>query len=629
MSVGSDPRRGSEIAGFRLEELLGRGGMGAVYRAEDMRLGRKVALKLLAPELAENTRFRERFLRESQLAASLDHPHIVPIYAAGESAGKLYLAMRYVEGYDLRQLLAREGALERTRALGLLEQVADALDAAHERGLIHRDVKPGNILIAERAGREHCYLSDFGLTKQTASISGLTGTGELVGTIAYVSPEQIRGEVVDARADVYALGCVLYECLTGEQPFARESDVATLWAHVNEPAPHLATELGGEIDRVLIRALAKAPADRQQTSGELIASARAALGMHGATTSAAPSRSVRRLGRLQVLIAAAAALGLAAAVALIVSLHGPDGITSIGPTSVGVIDPATNELIADIPIGFTSSLIAAGEGSIWILDDTRRTLTEIDPKTMRIVTARGIPTEGIPTGLAVGKGSIWVAAILRSSLVVLELSADDFLDLRRTVVLEDGANSLSVQRETVVLAVGEGAVWALERGRGEVTRIDGPSDTPAPIAEGLLADSIAAGGGSVWLGGRTGVTRIDPKTGTKLNDAPVAAVADSESISVAFGAAAVWFAGSSQQRLYRLTLEGDVLDSTGLGARPSALAVGDNGVVWVASSEGRSVVRLDSRTDSPVQSIDLGASPDGIVAAYGAVWTSPGEPAGS
>ena len=182
MPVGSDPLPGSEIAGFRLEELLGRGGMGAVYRAEDVRLGRKVALKLLVPELAENERFRERFLRESQIAASLDHPHIVPIYAAGESEGQLYLAMRYVEGSDLRQLIAREAPLEPGRALRLIEQVGDALDAAHERGLIHRDVKPGNVLIAGRSGREHCYLTDFGLTKQTSSISGLTGTGELVGT---------------------------------------------------------------------------------------------------------------------------------------------------------------------------------------------------------------------------------------------------------------------------------------------------------------------------------------------------------------------------------------------------------------------------------------------------------------
>jgi serine/threonine protein kinase len=366
--VGSDPRPGSELAGFRLEELLGRGGMGAVYRAEDVRLGRKVALKLLAPGLAENDRFRERFLRESQLAASLDHPHIVPIYAAGEVEGQLYLAMRYVEGYDLKQLLARDERLEPDRALVLLGQVADALDAAHERGLIHRDVKPGNVLIAGRSGREHCYLADFGLTKQTASISGLTGTGELVGTVNYVSPEQIRGEAVDARADVYALGCVLYECLAGQPPHARESDVATLWAHVNEPPPTLASarpELGGEIDRVLSRALAKAPADRQESCGELVSSASAALGVKGATAPVA--LLPRRLGRRPVLLAAGAVavVLVEAAVALGLLLREPDGLSAIGPTSVGVIDPATNELVADIPLGFKSPLIAAGFRSGW------------------------------------------------------------------------------------------------------------------------------------------------------------------------------------------------------------------------------------------------------------------------
>src|SRR5215211_6625156 len=233
MGVGVDQRVGTSVAGYTIERLLGRGGMGAVYLAEDTALARKVALKLLSPELAENERFCERFLRESRLAASLDHPHVVPIYQAGEADGVLYIAMRYVEGTDLKALLAREGALEPARALALCEQVAGALDAAHQRGLVHRDVKPANVLIDE-AG--HAYLADFGLTKQTSSISGLTGTGELVGTVDYVAPEQVRGGEVGAAADQYALACLLYECLTGEPPFRRESDVAALWAHVEEAA---------------------------------------------------------------------------------------------------------------------------------------------------------------------------------------------------------------------------------------------------------------------------------------------------------------------------------------------------------------------------------------------------------
>src|SRR5215216_3008326 len=324
--IGSDPRPGSDVAGYRLEELLGRGGMGAVYRAEDLRLGRKVALKLLISDLAENERFRERFLRESKIAASLDHAHIVPIYAAGEADGQLFLAMRFVEGYDLRTLIAREAPLQPRRALRLLEQVADALDAAHERGLIHRDVKPANVLIAERSGREHCYLADFGLTKQTASISGMTGTGELVGTVAYVSPEQIRGETIDGRADVYALGCMLYECLVGEAPFARDSDVATLWAHVNEPPPSVSAsrpELGREIDAVVARALAKAPGDRYATCYDLVAAARAALRLSDDDATVAPARPGPRIRlerrhaiALLTAVAVVAAIAAAAAVAL-------------------------------------------------------------------------------------------------------------------------------------------------------------------------------------------------------------------------------------------------------------------------------------------------------------------------
>ena len=208
--------------------------MSVVYLAEDPRLGRKVALKLLTSELAENARFRERFLRESRLAASLDHPNVIPVYEAGEVDGLLYIAMRYVEGTDLRQLIAGEGSLEPTRAVAILEQVADALDAAHERGLVHRDVKPANVLLD---GRERAYLSDFGLTKQATSESGITETGQFVGTVDYVAPEQIQREPVSAQTDVYALGCVLYECLAGEPPYRSDSMPGTLFAHISADPP--------------------------------------------------------------------------------------------------------------------------------------------------------------------------------------------------------------------------------------------------------------------------------------------------------------------------------------------------------------------------------------------------------
>ena len=639
MPVGSDPLPGSEIAGFRLEELLGRGGMGAVYRAEDVRLGRKVALKLLVPELAESERFRERFFRESQIAASLDHPHIVPIYAAGEAEGRLYLAMRYVEGDDLRRLIAREAPLDPDRALRLIEQVGDALDVAHERGLVHRDVKPANVLIAGRSGREHCYLTDFGLTKQTSSISGLTGTGELVGTIEYVSPEQIRGETVDARADVYSLGCVLYECLAAERPFARDSEVATLWAHVNEPPPALAgthAELGSEIDAVMTRALAKAPADRYGSCGELVASARAALGLPDVSSpSTRPRpRRARRLTptrwpvRVRALVGAAAAVVLLAAVAGAVLLRGPDGLTGIRPLSVGVIDPASSEIVADIPVGFESSLLAAGEGFVWVLDQKASTLTRIDPATMEVVgPPRGIPADGIPIALAVGEGSVWVAVNEGRTLAVIEIGPE-LGNVRGRIVLQTTqTGTFSVLREAVALAVGEHAVWALERGQGEVTRIDPQTGRPKRLAEGLGASSsIAAGGGAVWLGGINGVSKLDPATGAELGSTFVDGVLESETTAIAVGTDAVWFTGSSSAKLWQIQSGGEtVLDSFPVGAGPSAVAVSAGGTVWVANSADESVSRVESGDDSS-QRIELGASPGGIVTAFGRVWTSPHNP---
>ena len=226
--------------------------MSVVYLAEDLRLKRQVALKLLVPPLTEDEAFRERFLQESQLAASLDHPNVVPIFSAGEAGDELYIAMRYVEGQDLKVLL-RAGALAPERAIRICSQVADALDFAHERGLVHRDVKPSNVLLD---GNEHVYLADFGLTKRLGE--GRTVEPALFGTIDYIAPEQIRGEEIDGRADVYALGCLLYECLVGSSPFRRGSDAATLFAHLEDAPPPLPG-----MDDVLSRALAKEPDQRQ------------------------------------------------------------------------------------------------------------------------------------------------------------------------------------------------------------------------------------------------------------------------------------------------------------------------------------------------------------------------------
>ncbi|MET8860275.1 serine/threonine-protein kinase [Streptomyces sp. NPDC004579] len=259
---------GRQIAGYRIEREIGRGGMAVVYQAKDLRLDRTVALKLLAPELARNDTFRGRFTHESRVAAAIDHPHIVPVFEAGETDGVLYIAMRYVAGRDLRHLLDREGPLTVTVAGRIGIQVASALDAAHDHGLVHRDVKPGNILVAQGTDSdhpEHVYLTDFGLTKKSLSLTGFTSVGQFVGTLDYVAPEQISGKPVDGRCDVYSLGCVVYETMAGHPPFRRDDDMALLWAHQYDQPPALTSvrpDIPEAVDAVLSKALSKSPDDR-------------------------------------------------------------------------------------------------------------------------------------------------------------------------------------------------------------------------------------------------------------------------------------------------------------------------------------------------------------------------------
>jgi hypothetical protein len=270
-------RLGESFGDYTIESLLGRGGMGSVYVATHHRLGRKVALKVIAPELAADETFHARFLRESQLAAALDHPNAIPIYDADEVDGVLYLAMRYVSGPSLQALVRERGRLSPADTLGIAEQIGGALDAAHAAALVHRDVKPANILVAEPG--DHAYLCDFGLAKRTSS-KGVTRTGSFLGTVDYCSPEQIEGRAIDGRSDIYSLGCVLFHCLTGRPPYERESDFATLEAHLRDPLPSLAAadaKEAAELDPVLATATAKVPADRYESGKELAAAFRTAL----------------------------------------------------------------------------------------------------------------------------------------------------------------------------------------------------------------------------------------------------------------------------------------------------------------------------------------------------------------
>src|SRR5881392_1539714 len=264
------PEIGEELAGYKIEAIAGRGGMGVVFRAEHMHLGRVVALKVLTADLAGNRSFRQRFIREAQTAARLDHPNIVPVFDAGEAEGLLYIAMKYIDGVDLGHVLDAEDRLSPQRTVDLLTDIADALDIAHGAGLVHRDVKPGNVLV----DNVRSWLTDFGLTKRIASRTALTAAGRTVGTAAYLAPEQIRGQDVDARTDAYAFGCVLYECLTGTVPFERDTDMAVLWAHLEaepEPVSKHQPHLPSALDGVFATALAKKKDDRFTSCGEMIA----------------------------------------------------------------------------------------------------------------------------------------------------------------------------------------------------------------------------------------------------------------------------------------------------------------------------------------------------------------------
>ncbi|MEA2311323.1 MAG: hypothetical protein QOE28_1291, partial [Solirubrobacteraceae bacterium] len=347
-ATAGDMTPGTVFAGHVIEAVAGRGGMGVVYRARQVSLGRVVALKVIAPALMEDDGVRRRFVRESRIAASIDHPNVIPIYYTGAEDGVAYIAMRFVAGDDLRTLVRRSGPLDPARAARIVAQVASALDVAHAAGLVHRDVKPANVLLAQG---DHAYLTDFGLTKRVQSQAGdATRSGHWVGTLDFVAPEQIRGERVDARADVYGLGCLLHYALTGAPPFQREGDESKLWAHLCEspPPPSGAVpDLPVTLDAVVARALAKAPADRYPSAGDLGRSAlavtkgttveerertvaigaaapievetrsaiRPALGPQPPNTPPLPARRPRRRARLAIVAAAAlaSAWGLAPA----------------------------------------------------------------------------------------------------------------------------------------------------------------------------------------------------------------------------------------------------------------------------------------------------------------------------
>jgi YVTN family beta-propeller protein len=645
VTTPADPRIGTRLAGYQITSLLGRGGMGVVYLAEQLGPHRQVALKLLLDPVAAGEAFRERFLRESELAAAIDHPNVLPVYDAGETDGVLWIAMRYVPGIDLAALLHRDGPLAPEQALAIGGQVAGALDAAHTQGLVHRDVKPANILLAVEDGAVgHAYLADFGLTKRVGGARGVTVSGQVLGTIDYVAPEQVEGGPVDGRADQYSLGCVLFECLTVTVPFQRDSELAVLWAHVHDPPPRVRDhrpELAAALDDAIGRALAKAPGDRYPSCAALVAAAQAALtavtpaGLGHRICRALGRRPGRRrrpglrgLTRRSTLVLTVIA-GLLSAVLLVAAvLLARDGAPAVPTTPAVVpapnqavrIDPATYELVAAPPVGTDPAAVAGGGGLVWVANRHDGTVTVIDPGTNRV--QQTIPASGSgPTGpggpgLAFASGSLWLANTDQHQVARVEPGAD-------TIRIPVGASPIAL----TAAAPDADAVWAAartQRGGGLVARIDATSNqvhhptVRLPYPPTGLA--ITPDGGRVWVASAADqvIRRIDPGAGRVVKRIALKQVPD----QVAYGDDAVWVTSTKGNAVLRIDPATSKVETIPVGNGPGGIAFGADRV-WVANGLDGTVSAIDPQT-SLVATQRLGFRPAAaaVVAEQRAVWVA-------
>ena len=611
--------------------------MGVVYRATQVSLGRPVALKVISETLSDRDDFRERFVRESRLAASLDHPNVIPVYAAGEEGGVLYIAMRFVDGTDLRGLLVAEGAFDPARAAGVVAQVASALDAAHERGLVHRDVKPANILVAARGGGEHTYLTDFGLTKRTASDSGLTAAGEWVGTLDYVAPEQVRGEQVDGRADVYALGCVLYELLTGQVPFERDDDIAKLWAHISDPAPSpldLAPETPLGLASVVGRCMEKDPDDRFETAGQMgraalaavpgledtgtrarMAAGRRGVGLAGGDGTRAGETAVlasqpggRRLTRGRV--GSTAALLLLACAAAVVALAVSGGSDSPSGNAASSKGPPVGTIEARVSVGDSPAGVGLEGDSAWVANEGDGTVTRIDLKTRR---TRGDPIKvgknprTVATG---GGGNVWVANFGSASVSRLNAASGRV------------QQTIPVGRGPIDIAVGRDYVWVSTQ-EGRVVRIDSHSGKVIDPDIGVKAQgALDLGLGRLWIADRVdGTLRVYFVKDGLISDDPLS-LGDAPS-DIAVGPRFAWAAVAGDGVIRRLPIVGAGGEQEiKTGGRPEVLGVSKQ-AIWVADSERETLYRISRKTGRPLgRPIKVGEDPSGIAVGREAVWVT-------
>jgi YVTN family beta-propeller protein len=621
--------RGTVFAGHRIEGVAGRGGMGVVYRATHLALDHTVALKIISPELARDEVFRRRFETESRAAVSIRHPNVVQVHNAGEEDGLLFVTMDLIEGSDLRGVINREGRVEPDRAVAIIAQVASALDAAHARGLVHRDIKPGNILIERRDGEEHAYLTDFGLTKRIEASTDITASGGFVGSLDYVGPEQIRGERVDARTDVYALGCVLYEALAGRVPFDRQEEkVAKIYAHLQREPPSLLGEvpdLPPELDAVVTRALEKEPERRFPSAGDFGRAAEAALkgmpvsqpersvgtgaaaptgaaGAAEAPTLAIPAEAPSRRRRLPLLLGAFVALAAAAIVAWVLVSGDGDGDGGAG----GGAGPGGNgraRVVGEpIPVGAAPVQVAANDQGVWVGSLGENALYRVDPGGGRATLEAAV---GEPEGIALGFGSVWVASRAGDELV--RIDPDTGEESARIAVGPDPGGVL----------VGRNHVWVAVGGSDEVVRID-PADNAVldRVTVGLSPYGVAADGG-LWVTNREGnsVSLVRPEGAVEQTTFAVGD--DPKGIVVDFGQ--VWVANAGDDTVTTIRRGRPIR----VGDKPRGIASGF-GSIWVTNGGDGSVSRIDPDTREVVQELDVGRRPQGIAVGAGSVWVANG-----
>jgi tRNA A-37 threonylcarbamoyl transferase component Bud32 len=600
---------GAVFAGFRIEALLGRGGMGSVYRARDLALDSERALKVLEPELTADRAFRERFQREARLAAQIENPAVVPVYQAGEDDGRLFIAMRLIRGPDLHRLVAKDGPLEPQRTARIVAAVAAALDEAHARGIVHRDVKPANILVELSKEGERVFLTDFGISRSARPTEEVTSTGQLLGTADYISPEQIEGERADARSDVYALGCVVCYLLTGEPPFRRDTELATLYAHAHAARPRpslLEPGLPAAIDEVVVRATAVDPDGRHQSAGELADDLRRALaapsGETWATAAAETAGPTQSLGRrVSIGKLAAVALAIAAIAVAVVLLAGGGGDTgSSGGTTPDVATIGLGDAVDSIVVGNVNVLAGSQRDS---------TLTAIDPDTGK--PARDPDPIPHPSAVSIGFGSVWVTSASRGELLRYAPG-----HRRKPIVIDVGAQPSDI-------AVDDRWVWVANREDGTVSQIDPETDrTRATVEVAPRPDALATGEGTIWVASPGAATLTRLRQDAPLRSPRSVEVDGSpEDLTVFDGE--LWVVDSQKATLTARSLAdgSPVGGPVALGGSPVAVTSGPE-AVWVVDAEDDTATRIDPQSRDAGDPVSVGERPAAVAVGSGSIWVA-------